>query len=47
MITIDKVIEIFCVADEFCKNLELELSKNLKIALSKEQRSAREIVKGR
>ncbi|MDY3914040.1 MAG: IS982 family transposase, partial [Phocaeicola sp.] len=32
MITIDKVIEIFCATDEFCKNFEAELSKNLKIA---------------
>ncbi len=36
MITIDKVIEIFCSADEFCKNLEVELSKNLQIASLKE-----------
>lgn len=32
MITIDKVIEIFCATDEFCKNFEAELSKNLQIA---------------
>ncbi|MBO1364515.1 IS982 family transposase [Prevotella sp. A2931] len=32
MITNDKVIEIFCIIDEFCKNLDAELSKNLQIA---------------
>lgn len=32
MITEDKIIEIFCVMDEFCKNLDVELHKNLKIA---------------
>ncbi|WP_028897917.1 IS982 family transposase [Prevotella sp. HUN102] len=32
MITEDKVIEIFCVIDEFCKNLGAELNKNLQIA---------------
>ena len=29
MITKDKVIEIFCIIDEFDKNLNVELSKNL------------------
>ncbi len=28
MITKDKVIEIFCIIDEFDKNLSVELSKN-------------------
>ncbi|MGP1351248.1 MAG: transposase, partial [Hoylesella marshii] len=28
MITEDKVIEIFCIIDEFDKNLNVELSKN-------------------
>ena len=32
MITTDKVIEIFCVLDDFCKNLDTELTKNLHIA---------------
>lgn len=32
MITNDKVTEIFCILDEFCKNLDAELSKNLHIA---------------
>ena len=32
MITTDKVTEIFCVLDEFCKNLDAELTKNLHIA---------------
>lgn len=32
MITNDKVTEIFCIIDEFCKNLDAELSKNLQIA---------------
>ena len=32
MITNDKVTEIFCILDEFCKNLDAELSKNLQIA---------------
>ena len=32
MITADKVTETFCVLDEFCKNLEAELTKNLHIA---------------
>jgi hypothetical protein len=27
MITNDKVIEIFCIIDEFCKKLDAELSK--------------------
>ena len=29
MITKDKVIEIFCIIDEFDKNLNVELGKNL------------------
>ena len=29
MITTDKVTEIFCILDEFCKNLDAELTKNL------------------
>lgn len=29
MITEDKVIEIFCVIDEFCKNFDAEMNKNL------------------
>ena len=29
MITKDKVTEIFCIIDEFAKNLNVELSKNL------------------
>jgi len=29
MITKDKVIEIFCIIDEFGKNLNVELGKNL------------------
>ena len=28
MITKDKIIEIFCIIDEFDKNLNVELSKN-------------------
>lgn len=32
MITTDKVTEIFCILDEFCKNLDGELTKNLHIA---------------
>ena len=28
MITTDKVTEIFCILDEFCKNLDAELTKN-------------------
>lgn len=32
MITTDKVNEIFCVLDGFCKNLDTELTKNLHIA---------------
>ena len=32
MITTDKVTEIFCILDEFCKNLDTELTKNLQIA---------------
>ena len=31
MITKDKVIEIFCIIDEFDKNLSDELSKNLRL----------------
>ena len=27
MITTDKVTEIFCILDEFCKNLDAELTK--------------------
>ena len=29
MITTDKVTEIFCTLDEFCKNLDAELTKSL------------------
>ena len=32
MITTDKVTEIFCILDEFCKNLDAKLTKNLHIA---------------
>ena len=32
MITTDKVTEIFCILDEFYKNLDAELTKNLHIA---------------
>ena len=32
MITTNKVTEIFCVLDEFCKYLDAELTKNLHIA---------------
>lgn len=32
IITTDKVTEIFCVLDDFCKNLDTELTKNLHIA---------------
>ena len=32
MITTDKVTEISCILDEFCKNLDAELTKNLHIA---------------
>ena len=32
MITTDKVTEIFCVLDDFCKNLDTELTKDLHIA---------------
>ena len=32
MITTDKVTDIFCILDEFCKNLDAELTKNLHIA---------------
>ncbi len=31
MITKDKVIEIFCIIDEFDKNLSDELSRNLRL----------------
>lgn len=37
MITNDKVIEIFCIIDEFCKKLDAELSKNLQIAPTHEE----------
>lgn len=33
MITIDKITEIFCIIDEFCKNLGTDLSKSLQILL--------------
>lgn len=32
MITTDKVTEIFCVLDDFCKNLDTELTKDFHIA---------------
>ena len=32
MITTDKVTEIFYILDEFCKNLDAELTKNLHIS---------------
>ena len=28
MITKDKITEIFCIADDFCKEFELETDKN-------------------
>lgn len=31
MITNNKIIGIFCIIDEFCKNLDAELSKNLQV----------------
>ena len=34
MIIKDKIIEIFCIIDEFTKNLDAELQKNLKIGSS-------------
>ena len=34
MITKDKVTEIFCIIDEFCKNLDTEVQKNLKLPSS-------------
>lgn len=34
MITDDKVTEIFCTIDEFCKKLDVELQKNLKLPSS-------------
>ncbi|MDY3913563.1 MAG: transposase [Phocaeicola sp.] len=46
MITLDKVIEIFCVADEFCKKIEVELDKNLQIAPFKEGKKRRRNRKG-
>ena len=47
MITTDKVTEIFCILDEFCKNLDAELTKNLHIAPIDEGISACETAKGR
>ena len=38
MITTDKVTEIFWVLDEFCKNVDAELTKNLHKGISKERR---------
>ena len=35
MITRDKVTEIFCIIDEFDKNLNEELKKNLREGVSK------------
>jgi len=35
MITKDKVTEIFCIIDEFDKNLNEELKKNLREGVSK------------
>ena len=32
MTTTDNVTEIFCIQDEFCKNLDAELTKDLHIA---------------
>ena len=29
MITTDKVTEIFCILDEFCKNLDAELTRDI------------------
>ena len=34
MITKDKVTEIFCIIDEFCKNLDSEVQNNLKLPSS-------------
>lgn len=47
MITTDKVTEIFCILDEFCKNLDAELTKNLHIAPIDEGYKACETVKDR
>ena len=31
MITTDKVTEIFCILDEFCKNLDAELTRVMQL----------------
>ena len=38
MITDDKITEIFCTVDEFSKNFDFELEKNLLSASSKQRR---------
>ncbi len=40
MITKDKVIDIFCVIDEFDKNLNAELAKNKATCAHKEDATA-------
>lgn len=47
MITNDKIIEIFCVIDEFCKKLDAELSKNFQIAPTHEEDKHHRRRKGR
>ena len=38
MITDDKITEIFCTVDEFCKNFDSELGENLLSASGKPRR---------
>lgn len=45
MITKDKVTEIFCIIDEFDKNLDGELKKNLRYLTRMVMENVTEIVK--
>lgn len=47
MITKDKVTEIFCIIDEFEKNLSVELSKNMHLPSSSNDGVRRRNRKGR
>ncbi len=46
MITNSKIIEIFCAIDEFCKNFDAEIEKNLLKGLPKSDGKQRRNRKG-
>ena len=46
MITKDKITEIFCMIDEFCKNLDKTLNKQLRLCDGKDGKRHRDRAKG-